>query len=148
MLATHAHGHRRWQIAGLAFALAAAILVSPSSLVVRAQEDSTDQPQIDMASPAPEVSTSTDDEPELTAAATGPIPMQAIQRYIGLGAITKRLPEREVRGGVVDSIEAYWRSVEAGAGMLPQAYLALGGEQRVMVLAGGVRSRWSRRRRR
>ncbi len=33
--------------------------------------------------------------------------------------------EREVRQGIIDSFDDYWDSIEAGIGLMPQAYLAL-----------------------
>jgi SAM-dependent methyltransferase len=41
--------------------------------------------------------------------------------------------ERETRGDVVDSFEAYWKPIEAGVGSIPQSYLALPDAQRRLV---------------
>src|SRR5262249_10620442 len=51
--------------------------------------------------------------------------------------------ERQAQGDVVDSFEEYWKPIEAGVGSIPQAYLALGDDQRRQVCEE-VRSKLAR----
>src|SRR4249919_2090913 len=41
--------------------------------------------------------------------------------------------EREKREDVIESFDHYWEPIEAGIGSIPQAYLALSGEDRRLV---------------
>ncbi len=59
-------------------------------------------------------------------------PMQLKRLFAAAGFVDVRV-EREIRRAAFVSFEAYWEAIEAGVGMLPQAYRSLSGAGRQAV---------------
>jgi hypothetical protein len=50
---------------------------------------------------------------------------ERLEHMFATAGFSDVLVKRETRRGIVDSFEDYWATIEAGVGMMPQAYRAL-----------------------
>ena len=58
---------------------------------------------------------------------------ERLRRMFGAAGFRDVQVERTTRSGIVASFEDYWTPIEAGSGMMPQAYRALSLEDRRLV---------------